>query len=627
MNMIRTKIKLNTVLISLGSILLFACADQTDNQKRSKTPGSIANDDVQAIADGDNLSFVEGTGQKFSTIDGTDSDDTLDGTDENNVLRGLNGNDAIRGLAGNDLINGNKGNDHLNGNAGQDAVHGGKDDDTVQGGADDDWVYGDHGNDRVFGNKGNDHVFGGEGEDYMDGGEGNDTYYFMIGDGNDTVEDTGGGSDRILCLGFPENSAKIGQQGDNMSISFPTGDSLVIIGKNAIESISCSGTQGNYADNRTQSPEESGALQSQNDSMNQGQNISSSPTAGDDNLEGTDGGDTIAGLAGNDTIRGLGGDDDLNGNEGNDTVNGNDGNDIVRGGKNDDRVYGGKGDDYVFGNLDNDEVFGNLGNDVLNGNEGNDFLDGGEGNDVYHFVKGSGSDTIDDTGGGNDMVVCIGFELTPGTISNSGADMIITYNSGDRLTIKNRNNIEKISCPVAPSGLPTIDDSDADGIVDGTNNSENVRGLSGNDTVRGLEGNDVLNGNEGDDSVNGNGGNDFVAGGQNNDQVYGGQGNDYVSGSAGNDTVQGNLGDDHLSGMAGNDSLDGNEGNDIYEVAPGHGQTTINDTGGGNNSIHCGGFISRASRTNSGGSLNLSYPDGTLVRIINPGNFSRIACP
>lgn len=616
----KSVIKESSIVVCLFSVSLLALMScSKDPIKSLRTGGKVTLDQSSSEDASPALTFLEHSGMNFILLEGTPGPDTLDGTEQSDNIRGLDGDDTIRGLAGPDYINGNQGNDNINGNQGNDVVHGGMGDDTVYGGADNDWVYGDKGNDQVFGNKGDDHLLGMEGDDFLDGGEGNDTYYFKIGDGNDRINDTGGGTDRIVCLGFARGSAKIGQQGDTMSISYPTGDSLIIENKSTIESIECSGSNSDFVDNSAPDNQMPGA-----DTPNP---ASTTPSDGDDVIDGSAGNDVISAQSGNDTVRGLDGNDIINGNQGNDILNGNQGDDLVLGGQGDDHVMGGQGDDYVMGNLGNDKLEGNLGNDVLNGNEGNDTLDGGEGNDTYHFVLGSGSDIFDDTGGGVDTVVCLGFDFMTGSMTRSGNDTIIRYSSGDMITLKNSANFENIHCAFLPSGLTDLDGTAGDDTLDGTAGRDSIRGLDGNDTLRGLDGEDVINGNQGNDNINGNQGNDYLAGGMGDDTVMGGQGNDYVTGSLGNDRIEGNFGNDILVGGEGSDNLDGGADNDVYLVLPGHGTTTVDDTGGGTDSLHCANFNARAQRSESGGTLTLNYPTGERIIIRNRTNIESIACP
>ena len=114
-----------------------------------------------------------------------------------------------------------------------------------------------------------------------------------------------------------------------------------------------------------------------------------------------------------------------------------------------DQVLGTDDDDYLFtdyahggaamyGLVGNDELYGGNGNDILEGGVGNDGLNGGAGDDTYIFRSGDGSDTINNTGGGNDLLK---FEnLNPADLwfGKSGNHLLIgLVGSSDQVTVNN----------------------------------------------------------------------------------------------------------------------------------------------------------------------------------------------
>jgi len=158
--------------------------------------------------------------------------------------------------------------------------------------------------------------------------------------------------------------------------------------------------------------------------------VITSPTSGDDVIQGTEGDDIIRALGGNDTICGLGGDDLINAGggddwvdagSGNDTVFGLFGADILRGRSGRDRIFGGNGEDLIngdggadrldgglgadliFGGGGADEVFGRSGNDSLFGGGGNDSVLGGNGADFIN--GGAGADVLNGDNGNDSCVV------------------------------------------------------------------------------------------------------------------------------------------------------------------------------------------------------------------------------
>jgi Ca2+-binding RTX toxin-like protein len=135
-------------------------------------------------------------------------------------------------------------------------------------------------------------------------------------------------------------------------------------------------------------------------------------TAGDDNVAGDALGNVIDGRLGNDVLSGGGG------------------NDFVTGGEGDDQVDGGDGNDRLFGGSGADLLTGANGDDQLRGMTGDDLLEGGGGNDVYHYGLGDGHDTIADSIGTDAIVFAAGISQADVTVSQDGADLLITVGDG-----------------------------------------------------------------------------------------------------------------------------------------------------------------------------------------------------
>ena len=216
---------------------------------------------------------------------GTAASTTLSGNGLNNTLFGNDGNDTLYGLAGNDTIHGGTGNDTIDGGTGNDTMLGGTGDDTYtidslsdvtteNAGEGSDWVAvsvsgytmaanvegayltlaaglvltgntlnnslaghngndtisGGAGNDTIYGYVGNDTLDGGTGNDTLIGGTGNDTYHFGIGSGQDTVDSSDGGTDKVVYgAGITAATLSYASVGNDLVISIAgTGDSLTI---------------------------------------------------------------------------------------------------------------------------------------------------------------------------------------------------------------------------------------------------------------------------------------------------------------------------------------------------------------------------------------------------------------
>lgn len=143
---------------------------------------------------GDDLIFGEG------------GDDSILGGDGNDELRGGDGNDTIAGEAGSDLLAGDGGNDTLLGGDDNDTLWGGDGDDYLAGENGNDWLIGEAGNDTLIGGAGNDGLYGGLGNDSMIGGDGDDTFYYVVGEGMDTIADFGFGNTGSITDGISTNN-------------------------------------------------------------------------------------------------------------------------------------------------------------------------------------------------------------------------------------------------------------------------------------------------------------------------------------------------------------------------------------------------------------------------------------
>nr|MCU0732743.1 hypothetical protein [Hyphomonas sp.] len=318
----------------------------------------------------------------------TNFDDRVIGNAAANLIIMFDGNDYASGLAGNDTLQGNEGNDILLG--------------------------GDD-NDSLIGGDGADYLTGGAGSDVLDGGFGYDfVWYDNAASGVTARLDFTGGN-----TGEAAGDSYVGVEGLVGSIfnDFLVGDA----GANYIDALS-----------------------------------------GDDFIAGVDGDDRLFGNDGNDNFwGGLGAD----------AINGGDGFDIARydfaaagvtvrldfAGFNTgeatgdtflsiEGVYGSTLDDVLVGSSAGDVLAGLDGVDYLLGQGGDDFLLGGGGIDLFAYsTTGYGNDIITDfattaaAGANHDYIDILGLPLAAFSISQSGANTVITTNHGT-ITLQNINS-------------------------------------------------------------------------------------------------------------------------------------------------------------------------------------------
>uniref|UniRef100_UPI0027D29524 calcium-binding protein n=1 Tax=Acinetobacter sp. YH18001 TaxID=2601197 RepID=UPI0027D29524 len=440
-------------------------------------------------------------------------DDDMSGSGNDDVIKSWAGNDIINSYAGNDLIYAGKGNDTVKAGLGDDIIYGGEDHDTLYGEQGHDVIYGDEGQDKIYGGDGNDILIGGIGNDHLDGGAGSDSYYFSLGDGQDTINSYENASNKLDQIVFAEGIRPdhiiLKRSGNDLIVKYSSDDQVSVKGffdSNGVTAyridqiVFNDGTSWNvdYIKNQV--------------------------------LVATEGNDTIQGYSSNDVLTGDAG---------------------------------------------NDTIYGNAGNDTLIGGTGNDYLEGGSGSDTYHFNLGDGKDTIrsyDSAVNKIDQITfAIGINPNEVILNRAGNDLVVKYSTNDDVTVQNffdSNGVTayRIDQIVFDNGIVWNADyiknqvlvaTDANDIIQGYNSHDMLTGLAGNDTIYGNAGNDTLDGGEG------------------NDQLYGGQGQDSIIGGGGNDSLYGDDGHDHLLGGKGDDYLDGGAGNDTYHFSIGDGHDTI----------------------------------------------------
>ncbi|MFA6232496.1 MAG: putative Ig domain-containing protein [Rhodanobacter sp.] len=345
-------------------------------------------------------------GQYDQVIEGTAAAEQLVGSAGKDLIKGLAGDDQLFGLAGDDTLQGGDGDDYLAGGGGSGSGSGA---------------------DRLEGGAGSDTLSGEDGTNMLLGGAGDDSYVY--GGGQDTIDNTDGGFDGVFFNdGITASQLGFSRDGDDLLITvddnasstvrvtnhFLGGDYAIDYVQPASGSMLDTAAINALVGGGSGDPGTPGELGNDSDYT-----TTVDGTAAGEQLLGTNGRDLIHGLGGNDTIFGFGGDDKFVGGDG------------------DDYLSGGNGS---FSGSGNDILIGGAGVDTLVGEDGNDLLLGGAGNDKYIWQAGSGSDVIDNTGGGTDWLFFNGVNRTRLSFHRSGDDLIVLVDGDEAQQVRVQNH-------------------------------------------------------------------------------------------------------------------------------------------------------------------------------------------
>ena len=349
------------------------------------------------------------------------------------------------------------------------------------------------GNDTLFGGSGNDLLDGGAGDDILIGGNGADVYKFMLGYGQDTIQNS---DSDLLGVNIDSVIFDSGINLDNIQIKTNATNDLILSIIGTTDSL----TIKSYFDADANTSAVVEQIQ-----FADGTNLSLQ-TILQKLQQSTPGNDYILGSVGNDTL------------------------------------FGDAGDDFISGRA---------GDDTLNGGTGNDLLLGGGGYDTYVFKIGDGNDTVNNASTVSGFLDNIKFLDVASTglrgLGVSGNSLIINYGLSDSVTILDmfKSNVAinsfQFSDGVAYSKAELL----AHNIITLSANNDlftlesasTVKADKGNDTVTGSAGNDTLFGGVGNDVLDGGAGDDILYGEGNSNNLTGGAGNDtYVLGT-GIDTI------------------------------------------------------------------------------------------
>ena len=487
---------------------------------------------------------------------------------------------------------------------------GNNEDNSLSGTEANDILIGNGGNDTINGYGGNDRLFGGAGNDNLSGGDGDDTYLYNLGDGLDTIMDSG----------------------NRDKISFGEGISF--------EDLSFSLVKHNYLKITVKGDENQGIIiQNFNGGLNykiedlyfyDGSvvHLSEIPLTYRQNDE-----DEILYLSDNgDTIYAEGGKDQITGGMGNDTIAGGKGWDVINGGRGQNTYVWNLGDgfDTITCDYDSDDsikfgagikfedltfrydyphlvilvngdetqgmtisrpqylhylkfangrtvdltktgltyhqtddveasINGSDNNDVIYGFGGDDTISAAGGNDM--LIGGKGCDTLNGGDGDDTYVWNLGDGLD--TVSDSSGTTTLQFGEGitlDNLTFEKSSNQWRVYVNgdrtqgfYCSQGMPDIIKL-ADGSVLKMNETGwNIYNSDNNDNIQGSVYDDVINGGGGDDSITSEDGNDTLIGGKGDDTLVGGDGDDTYVWNLGDgfDTISDNSGTDRIKFGAG----------------------------------------------------------------------------
>ena len=543
---------------------------------------------------------------------GDNNDNVIIGTNGNDFIHGGAGNDLIRALAGNDVAIGGLGNDTVSGDADDDLVIGGDGEDNLSGGTGNDIISGDQGNDALFGGSGGDVLSGGAGNDHIDGGAGSDTVIFGVGDGQDSVKDSGTSLNLVTVYDGTtfQNGYNINSIWDNDNRRLSAGYALV---GSTIYRLDDTGTGSAAADNNDVLEFKRGVdldtirvHRDGDDLLIAVEEFANARTNIDeiaDHVRLTDwftpNGATM------ETIRVFGVPD----------IDAQAINLWLGGDKNDNIIQGSSGRDWITSGAGQDEIRAGAGNDIISAGADDDFIEAGAGADM--ITGGSGIDTLsyETSSSGVEINLATGrgsagdadgdvVEYVENLVGSSNADVLIgdefdnklagglgsdrlVGGQGDDTYIYNRGdgNLEIDddggSGSLAGGGLDGLrfgtginpGDLDFQRIdfdlwvsIEGTSDSIVMKDwfLDTSNRIEMLEfvDSDALDIRYqlfNDYATNSS---DWVAGTQTSDDLIGLGGNDILAGRAGDDILNGGAGDDILFGGEGADQFIGGEGTD-----------------------------------------------------------------
>ena len=413
------------------------------------------------FADGTTLTQEDLIARGFDLM-GTANPDSLNGGEMYKNIYGFAGDDLLVGGAIDNLLVGGDGQDVLFGNSGNDRIFGKNGDDVLRGGDGDDELDGGSGNDSLEGEVGDDILVGGGGDDQLNGGEGSDVYRFNLGDGLDSLFDSGSGVDSdtvVFGSGITSDSVSLSSQFGQIMIRVGAGPDGILSGSTSDVFGSQTIEQFQFAD---------GSTLPYADLVASGFDIVG--TEFDDFLFGTD-------LA--------------------------------------DRFHGGRGNDWLEGGGGNDSYFFDIGDWI---DRIVDAASAGAGNEVSFGSGIMASDLRLDLVPNESNPTASELLLRVGM--NGDAIQLDLF---DRTNLSGPHTVETLR--FADGTALTYEQLLAYGFdLSGTEGDDHIDGTELVDRIKGGGGSDVLRGGMGDDQLDGGAGNDRLLGGQGNDTYLVGSG-------------------------------------------------------------------------------------------------------
>lgn len=270
------------------------------------------------------------------------------------------------------------------------------------------------------------------------------------------------------------------------------------------------------------------------------------------NVDGGDGNDTLTGGAAPSTFMGGMGNDVINGGKGDERIDGGEGDDTINSGKGKDSITTGMGNDKVSTTREGRVIEQGGSFSLSNGSLGQDLGVGGTFTDVHVNVmhvsltgdsgpntleasKFSGTLTLNGAGGDDSLFGGTGPNLLDGGPGND----IIFGGPGSK---------DIFGANLLGGGTYKLNDISGSGADQGTDKFSSIEGA----IINVMDGTpvfiDTFLFSLGNVTLNGGGGDDTFATGSGNDLAFGNGGNDLLFINAGNDKFDGGLGDDAVSG-------------------------------------------------------------------------------